>query len=686
MGQVLDDQRAALIEALEAYPQAVYMTLNDLWFLYLGTLGYTQATLLDRMAAYARDEGIPLTLLRNQRTLGATPQVLFNATSEGVWYDISDMSTLYQDSAATTPVTAVGQPVGFVRDKSGKGHHLSQSTAGNRPVLGQTMDGKLYLDFASSKSMSAASTIGVFNYLHNGAGGTILAQLEYPQSEVSSTFLTTCSSTAQAGIQLAKSAATQNGTINVCREASGVTAVTATCTRLATSSRHRFWRSSYKNDGGANDCRWSFDSSIEFTGQATANAPVASNNATNLTINSTFQGKLFELVIVNSALSERAIQSQARHMSKSRPEVDGVEVLLLLGGQSNCSGRGTILPTAEEKADGVFIYDKSEAFAIAYEPTHSVENRPVATSPDETTPQAPAHSFGLKLGKNLAAAGSTPLLVPCAIGGTSMSQWAKPSTKQDRTTLFGAMDYRYNKAKAKGGTPVIVWYGHEANAGSVTGDFTAGTINTTYQTAWNTLVTDLRTEIVNAPIVFCQLSADDTLADSEKQALAGEAQRQLELSVPNSFMVVTHDVARNASPDDIHVSKAGQLVIADRISLAIRERVLGESVNGTGPRIVGATRTAGAITLTCNKTLNSSGTDYGSLFRVYDNGVEQTVLSAVRGANTSTIVITVAALTGPTTLTYGHRAGAASVARTDFVQDSDALPLPLFGPIPVPAA
>ena len=40
------------------------------------------------------------------------------STSPQVWYDPSDLSTLYQDSAGTTPVTAVGQPVGLMLDKS----------------------------------------------------------------------------------------------------------------------------------------------------------------------------------------------------------------------------------------------------------------------------------------------------------------------------------------------------------------------------------------------------------------------------------------------------------------------------------------------------------------------------------------------------------------------------------------
>lgn len=42
---------------------------------------------------------------------------IFAASEPGWMYDNSDMSTLFQDSAGTTPVTAVGQPVGLQLDK-----------------------------------------------------------------------------------------------------------------------------------------------------------------------------------------------------------------------------------------------------------------------------------------------------------------------------------------------------------------------------------------------------------------------------------------------------------------------------------------------------------------------------------------------------------------------------------------
>ena len=47
-----------------------------------------------------------------------SPPLLFSSGEQGFWYDPSDMSTLFQDAAGTTPVTAVGQPVGLMLDKS----------------------------------------------------------------------------------------------------------------------------------------------------------------------------------------------------------------------------------------------------------------------------------------------------------------------------------------------------------------------------------------------------------------------------------------------------------------------------------------------------------------------------------------------------------------------------------------
>jgi hypothetical protein len=67
--------------------------------------------------------------------LSFSPSALFAAGEQGAWYDPSDMTTLFQDSSGTTPVTAVEQTVGRMLDKSGRGNHATQATPSARPVL-----------------------------------------------------------------------------------------------------------------------------------------------------------------------------------------------------------------------------------------------------------------------------------------------------------------------------------------------------------------------------------------------------------------------------------------------------------------------------------------------------------------------------------------------------------------------
>jgi hypothetical protein len=92
-------------------------------------------------------------------TSGFSPLSLFAAGEQGAWYDPSDFSTLFQDSAGTTPVTAVGQPVGKILDKSGRGNHQIQATTTSRFTVQQDGSGFFYfnVDGVDDSSSSAAT-------------------------------------------------------------------------------------------------------------------------------------------------------------------------------------------------------------------------------------------------------------------------------------------------------------------------------------------------------------------------------------------------------------------------------------------------------------------------------------------------------------------------------------------------
>jgi hypothetical protein len=85
---------------------------------------------------------------------------LFASSEQGAWYGPSDLSTLFQDSAGTTPVTTAGQPVGLMLDKSGNDNHATQATAAARPIY-QTAPDRVTIDGVDDK-MTVTVPVGGF--------------------------------------------------------------------------------------------------------------------------------------------------------------------------------------------------------------------------------------------------------------------------------------------------------------------------------------------------------------------------------------------------------------------------------------------------------------------------------------------------------------------------------------------
>ena len=108
-----------------------------------------------------------------QGTLTPIGTLLFSGSEPGAWYDPSDMSTLWQHSAGTVPVTAVEQPVGRMLDKSGRGNHATQATTTKRPVLSRRVNLLTNTETPNSSSTGVViTTSGDFSSLKESTGSS----------------------------------------------------------------------------------------------------------------------------------------------------------------------------------------------------------------------------------------------------------------------------------------------------------------------------------------------------------------------------------------------------------------------------------------------------------------------------------------------------------------------------------
>jgi hypothetical protein len=89
---------------------------------------------------------------------GFNPSALFAAGEQGAWYDPSDISTLFQDTSGTMPVTAAGQSVARINDKSGRGNHATQSNSALQPLYQIDGNGRPFLLFDGSDDRLVTSS------------------------------------------------------------------------------------------------------------------------------------------------------------------------------------------------------------------------------------------------------------------------------------------------------------------------------------------------------------------------------------------------------------------------------------------------------------------------------------------------------------------------------------------------
>lgn len=120
----------------------------------------------------------PVSAVRG-KNFGSPPFTPLNISGLIAWFDFSDITTLFQNSTRTTPVTTDAQPIGGVADKSGAGNHATQTTDAKRPTYKANItNGKSisrynntpFLDFPWAYTLTAETVFVVMSFTPTGGG------------------------------------------------------------------------------------------------------------------------------------------------------------------------------------------------------------------------------------------------------------------------------------------------------------------------------------------------------------------------------------------------------------------------------------------------------------------------------------------------------------------------------------
>ncbi|MGI6571957.1 MAG: sialate O-acetylesterase [Fermentimonas sp.] len=228
------------------------------------------------------------------------------------------------------------------------------------------------------------------------------------------------------------------------------------------------------------------------------------------------------------------------------PDKENIWVFILAG-QSNMAGRGKIEPIDTIPDFRIFTINKEGELILAKEPLHFYE--PTMTGLDCGL------SFGKELLKQVPDSISL-LIMPTAVGGSSISQWINDSTFRN-VTLMTNFKEKIEIAQKYGTIKGILWHQGESDA------TTQETIDI-YNKQLRKLFTLFRNAIGNSelPIVIGELGSFSK-ADDKWKAINSKIEEYIKTD-PNSFLIKTNDLKDKG--DKVHFDSEGQREIGRRFA------------------------------------------------------------------------------------------------------------------------
>ncbi|WP_185153898.1 sialate O-acetylesterase [Dysgonomonas sp. 520] len=215
-------------------------------------------------------------------------------------------------------------------------------------------------------------------------------------------------------------------------------------------------------------------------------------------------------------------------------ECDSLDIFLLIG-QSNMSGRGDIV--CVESFPGIYALTKENKWQIAKDPLHFDKSYtgvgPGITFAKELKKEFPEYCIGL---------------VPCAVGGTSISKWMPGAYDEStRTYPYDDMVKRLKTALKSGKLRGILWHQGE-------GDYMGGNYKQ-YEARFDTLLYNISRDIdINmndVPIIIGEIGRFlETESPTNESIKINEVLNILAKKYPNIYCVSSEGL--NHKGDGVH--------------------------------------------------------------------------------------------------------------------------------------
>ncbi len=241
---------------------------------------------------------------------------------------------------------------------------------------------------------------------------------------------------------------------------------------------------------------------------------------------------------------KKEIDNRTKYFPKTELKPDNIPDkeniwVFVLAGQSNMAGRAQVEPNDTIPNERIFSINKYDDLIIAKEPLHFYE--PTMTGLD----------CGLSFGKeiiNQIPDSISILLIPAAIGGSSISQWMNDSTFRN-VTLYSNFKEKLQIGKKYGSIKGILWHQGESDAA------TTETIQV-YDNQLKELFTLFRkeTDDLSLPIFIGELGSYSK-NDENWQAINKKIKEYTETD-PNAYLINTADL--NDNGDRVHFDSEGQ--------------------------------------------------------------------------------------------------------------------------------